>query len=109
MIYTVDKLIEDYHTQVKDKYPDIEFDRFTRICKSPFYFIRKVMEDKTFPVIQIKYLGKFLVYPGKVKAILRSLKLAKEKGTITPEDYETNSRDLIKFLKDHDETFITDN
>lgn len=109
MIYTTDKLIEDYYAQVKDKFPDIDFDRFARICKSPFYFIRKIMEDRTFPVIQIKYLGKFLVYPGKVKAVLRSLKLSKEKGTLTPEEYETNSKDLIKYLKDNDKTFDADN
>lgn len=109
MIYTTDRLIEDYYTKVKDKYPDIEFDRFSKICKAPFYFIRKAMEDRTFPLIQIKYLGKFLVYPGKVKAILKSLKLSKEKGTMTPEDYETNTKDLITYLKENDETFNADN
>ena len=109
MIYTTDKLVEDYYAQVKDKYPDIELERFARICKSPFYFIKKIMEDRTFPVIQIKYLGKFLVYPGKVKAILKSLKLSKEKGAMTPEDNETNTKDLIKFLKENNETFDADN
>ncbi len=99
MIYSVDNLIKDYHTQVKDKFPEISFEQFEKICKAPFYYIKKKMEDVNFPLIHIKFLGKFLVYSGKVKSLLNTFEKANEKGMMSPVDYENSTRALKNYLK----------
>lgn len=99
MIYTVDKSIKEYYTIAQAKHPDIPFEHFEKICKSPFYYIKKKMEDMSFPLIHIKYLGKFLVYSGKVKALLNSLNKAKDLGTIAPVEYEQSTIALKNYLE----------
>lgn len=99
MILQADKVIEQYFEKVKDKYPDIDYSRFEKICKMPFYFMRKQMENLNFPMIHIKYLGKFLVYAGKVQSFLRMINRRKDKNLITEEEYIENTKHLEEYLK----------
>lgn len=99
MIITADKLVSDYYNQVKDKYPEISFERFEKICKLPFYYIRKKIGNMSFPLIHIKYLGKFLVYPGKVEAYLRGFKTKLDKKEMTKEEFDDSTKPLSDFLK----------
>lgn len=107
MIYSVENSIKEYHNQVKDKYPDISFEQFEKICKAPFYYIKKKMEDMSFPLIHIKFLGKFLVYHGKVKSLLNTFEKANLAGTISPKEYEESTKALKNYLQN--EELIKDN
>lgn len=69
-------LIKLYYEQVKDKYPTIDIEAFTLICKSPFRFIKSQMERTDMPIIFIKYFGKWAVRPFTLKKKLDKLELS---------------------------------
>lgn len=83
-----EKSIKQYWEQVKDKYPNIDFDMFRKICRSPFNFTRQAMALKEMPRITIKYFGKFLIYSETFKKLLKWNERNISRGYITQERYE---------------------
>lgn len=98
MLLTTDRLIEEFYELNKEKYSNLSKDRIEKICKMPFYFIRSRMEDNSFPLIHIKYLGKFLVYPGKVKAYVKGFNKKLSNNNISVEDYDIQTKPLKDYL-----------
>lgn len=96
-------LIRDYYEEVKDQY-GISFDQFNAICRAPFIYFRKMMESMTFPLIHIQYFGKFVVYPGAAKKLIKGFLVSLRNGKITQEEFDIRT----KPLKDHIEAYDKD-
>jgi hypothetical protein len=95
-----DTLIKQYFEQVKDKYPDIDFARFEKICKSPFYYIKSIMEREDMPTILVKYLGKFRVFSGSIKTLLRENDTKLHFKHLTPERHQERKEFLEGKLRE---------
>lgn len=60
LIRSTDDNIKDYYNKVKKEYPDLTYNDFLKVCKSPFTFFRKAIESGNFQTILIKFFGKFI-------------------------------------------------
>lgn len=69
-----DIAIQQYYEEVKHLYPHVTFEQFKEVCKGPFDYTKVQMASGELPVIRLKYLGTFLVYPKRAEALLRRLK-----------------------------------
>lgn len=98
MILTADKLVEEFYEGIKEQYPDLNYEKIEKICKLPFYYIKSLIEASSFPLIHIKFLGKFLVYPGKVQVLMRMINRRFKEGKISKEEYEESTNDLQNYL-----------
>jgi hypothetical protein len=99
MIEQTEKTIEDYFKTISNKYSTLSLSDVENICKAPFYYIRKCMEQNDFPTIHIKYLGKFLVYKGKAKQMLQYITESFNKGEISKVDFDKSASNLKKYLE----------
>jgi len=95
-----DKLIKEYWEQVKEKYPNFTFEQFEKVCKAPFYFFKNCMESEGTPVIHIKYLGKFRLFPKSIRWLIRVNNKRKDRGFITEEEYLKRDEDYQFKLKE---------
>lgn len=95
-------LIEEYYKQVKDKYPSISFEKFVMICKAPFMFFRKAIESPDFPLVHVKYFGKFVVWPGNAKKIIDLMGIFLRSGRITQEQYDDRIKDLKVYVDEYE-------
>lgn len=104
-----DRAIKEYWEEVKHEYPDISFEDFRKICRSPFDFIKKCISGGEFPRILVKYLGKFKVFEGRIRNLMTKNQQLYEKGFRSEVDYERIKIDLANHLnriqneKDDDE------
>lgn len=101
MAEEVDDMIKEYFEEKGYVY-GVEFEHFSIICKTPFLFFRKMMELIELPLIKIKYLGKFLIYPGTIKSIHKAVTAQFERGEITAEEYQAKTINL-KLHEDDEE------
>lgn len=95
-----EKAIKQYYEEVKEKYPDLDYDKFREICRTPFEYIKKVIMGGMLPKILVKHLGKFRTFPTRVKERIKSNKVYFEKGFIEKEQYEAENLRLTNHLKD---------
>lgn len=98
MTLTADKLIEEFYETIKEQYPDLNYEKIEKICKLPFYYIKSLIESTSFPLIHIKFLGKFLVYPGKVQVLMRLMNRKLKEGKISKEEHQESVSDLQNYL-----------
>lgn len=105
-----DKVIAEYYETIKDKYPNIDFERFRLICRSPFLYIKLCIKSLVMPIIHIKYLGTFKVFPPKLKGALYGLELAYIQGKCDKEYYDKQKEFLVSHLKrlEDEENIIPD-
>lgn len=90
--------IKTYYEEVKDQYPDVTFAQFEEAIKASFYAFVKGMESVLFPIVKIKYLGKFLVYPAVAKAMMKKNDRDLVKGFITQEIHDIMNDNLQNYL-----------
>jgi len=95
-----DSLIKEYFNKVKGKYPDLSYEQFEKICKSSFYYIKSQIEKEEMPTILVKYLGKFEVFSGKLKTLLRENDDSLHFKVISPEKHAAKKEFLIKKLEE---------
>lgn len=97
--------IKEYYNEVKHLYPDIPYEQFVDICKQPFKFFKSKIEQDDMPNIDIKYFGKFRVFPATIKGELKDLDTKKQFGRISDENYERykeNLNNILKKIEEHD-------
>jgi hypothetical protein len=97
-LLTHDSAVKEYWETVKDKYPELTFEEVELICKSPFKAIREWIRDMSLPLISVKYLGKFRVFPGKIRSLIKENEGCIKHGVITQERYETRKAFLDNYL-----------
>lgn len=97
MTKSVDKLIAEYYDRVKHKY-DLDLDNFSDICKAPFIFFRKMIEQPTLPIIKIKYFGKFLIYSNSAKRMIKNLEVMKDNNQIDEETFINSIANLKRHI-----------
>lgn len=95
-----DKLIKEYWETVKEKYPNFTFEKFEKVCKAPFWFFKSQIESKETPVIHIKYLGKFRLYPKSIRRRIERNDYRKSMGKIDEETYNQRDSDYQIKLKE---------
>jgi len=95
--------IKGYWEEVKDQYPNLSFEQFAKICKSPFLHTKEEIRGSKYPVIFIKHLGTFKVYPKTLKDLLWSLGNFWNKKTVTEVDYNDRLAFLTNLKKQVDE------
>lgn len=65
--------ILEYVTLIKDQYPDLTEEQLIKVLRSNFKMISTAMASNDLCNIRIKYLGTFVVYPGRVKGIFKNV------------------------------------
>ena len=53
------------------EHPDISKEEVEKICKSVFSFVKHKIDDEEYDTIRLKYFGVFLIYPGKIKGLIK--------------------------------------
>jgi len=81
-------VIKEYFSQVRDQYPDLDYERFEEVCRSPFLFIKECIRSGALPVILVKYLGKFRVFSSSVAKLKRITKVYFDRGFMDEVEYE---------------------
>ena len=96
-----EKAIKEYYEQVKDKYPDIDFERFREICKAPFRYIVSRIREGNLPIIMVKHLGKFIPSIRRVRERLKTEQRFFEMKITTEEEFIKNSTYLQNYINDY--------
>jgi hypothetical protein len=102
VIDPIDLIKEYYEKEIEGKYPSLTLEKVSTICRAPFMFFRKMMESMDFPLIHVKYFGKFVVFPGRAKGIIKGLEYARDKGLITQEEFELKSTNLKLHIDEYE-------
>lgn len=95
----LDKIIAEYYEKVKDDYPPMSLEKFTKICKAPFWFINKQMSRPDMPVICVKYIGTWIVLSTRVETLLRKNKLRLMFKRIKEPEYLERKKFLLDLLE----------
>lgn len=83
--------IRQYYEQEKHKYPDMPYEQFKEICRSPSNFFKECIKSGRLPRIFVKYLGKFRVFPSRLKDEIRKYKRFFDKGIIDEETFKQDT------------------
>lgn len=83
MIKRSDDLIFDFAKTIVDQHPGLSQDDIYAICRSPFKAVTDQMKTGQLKDIRVKYLGTFVVFPGRVKGILNSLQKKVGSGKVS--------------------------
>ena len=92
-------LIRQYWDEVKDNYPDMDFEEFKAVCKRPFEYTKEQMESGELPTIRLKYFGTFLVYPKRARSALATVINMNKYKKIAKSEFERISTMLNKYLE----------
>lgn len=107
MVLEQDRAIQMYYEQVKHLYPDMPYADFHFICKYPSRFIKACIRNTDLlPIIHIKYLGKFKIYPGRLKKFLNEEVDMLRRGILTQAEFDHNQKFLKAYLSkiEHEQT-----
>jgi hypothetical protein len=78
--------IREYYEQVKDQYPpDLTYEQFEEICKSPFKAAKYYIKSNLFPIINFKNFGKMFAPKYRIKKRLEDIEGWYRHGAITEE------------------------
>ncbi len=96
-------LIKGFYDKIKEKYPDLTYSDVETIIKTPFRFIKLQLERPEMPTVLIKYFGKFTVFPGKLRTLIKendfdfkNKLISEEKHKLYKEGYEKKLKDLLE-------------
>lgn len=103
-LISTEDLIKGYWDKTKDKfppekYPDMDYDAFERICKTLFHYIRHHMQSNEMPTILVKGWGKFVVLSTQVQNLIIENKTKFKKGYRGEEAFLANQRGLDRLYK----------
>ena len=66
-------VLEDFIAENPELCRGLSYEDVRDICYTPYNVLRKEMSKGDLKTVNIKYVGKFIVYPGKVAGILRHM------------------------------------
>lgn len=108
-----DKMIKMYYEEVKEQYPDLTFEEFKKVCKSPFLAIIEWMKDPWLPWIKIKFLGQIKPFEGTVLDRIKVIKNRLESGDKYKsrdhlEKELAHMEQYLDLMKNYEQNFILD-
>lgn len=95
-----DVLVRGYFDTIKDKYPNLTKDQIEAIIKHPFRYIKSQLEKPSMPTVLIKYFGKFTVFPGKLRTLIKENDTKFRFNQISLEVYKERNETYSKKLKE---------
>lgn len=95
----MNKDIQDYYKQVKDKYPDISLKQFSDICNSPFKLVKEVMNNNNLKDIRLQYLGSFKVSSFRINKVVKSFTNRLDKGKITEDKFKQKTSIYNEYIE----------
>lgn len=95
-----EKLFKEFHSSIRDKYPELTYAQVEAIVKAPFRYIKTMMERDDMPTILVKYLGKFRVFSSKIKTLINQNDKSLKFGSITPEVHQERNEKYQSRLKE---------
>lgn len=104
-LLTLERIIEEYHIKVKEKYPNISKELFEKICKTPFHFIKDNMQSPSLPAIFIPEFATLAVTSKHMKAKIRENNSDLRYKLITPEKHlekQTIYLDILKRVEEYE-------
>jgi hypothetical protein len=90
--------IKEYWDIVKDNYPNITFEQFETVCKSPPKAIKQWIKNGDLPIIHVKYLGKIMVYKGTIIHRIKDIQRKYDLGYIPEHIYTKEKQYLEDYL-----------
>lgn len=79
--------IEEYYSEVKDRYVGVDFKQFKQICLSPFTLVRKVISEGSLKNIRLQYFAVFEASGSRIKYSKKTLEANYQRGVIPEERY----------------------
>lgn len=80
-----DDLIFEFAQTILEENPGLTPDDIYAICRSPFKAVTTQMKSGGLKDVRIKYLGNFMVFPGRVKGVLTNVQKGFNKQKVSPE------------------------
>jgi hypothetical protein len=93
------KLLKEFIDTIKDDYPDLTTHQLREICLYPFQFLAKLISEDYLSSFRIKYMGLFLVFPGKILGELKKLNSYATKSYCNPKTYWTKKVMILNYIK----------
>lgn len=92
----IEEIIKEfYNTVISQTNLNLTYEQVEVICKYPFYYIKNIIINRCGESIHLKYLGKFLIYPGSLLGLVRRRYTTFKNGDI---DKETVKKELDKYI-----------
>ena len=82
------EILHNFAKQIADQYPELTPDQIYEICRTPFKLAANEIRSGSLKNIRIKYLGTFMVFPGRVKGILNFATKGLQTNKITEERFQ---------------------
>lgn len=95
----LNKIIAEYYEKIKDDYPPMSLEKFSKLCKAPFWFFNKQMSRPEMPTVLIKHIGKLVVLSTRIETLLRKNKLRYICNRIKEPEYKERKIFLLALLE----------
>lgn len=97
------ELVTGYFEKVKDKYPELSYERLKEIILFPWFYLRDRMEDGKFESVRLKYFGEFSVPLCRAKRLLEEAKIRFSKQWLTPKQFFKIKSNLETYIANYEE------
>lgn len=97
--------IREFYERDKHKYPEMTYEEFRDVVQTPWKFLKAEMVKDSLEKVRFKYLGTFVVFPGRAKGVLKGLEISFKKHKIEPEIYFKRKETLENFINKHEEGY----
>lgn len=99
MILTTKELIKEFKKKNNIQLPE---DEIRKVVETPFLALKDAISSDKLESFRIKYLGKFIVYPKRVKFLKKNLEERKEAGKIIEnKEYLRLTKMFDEYLEKH--------
>ena len=93
------ELVAEFYNKIRQEYPDMTLEQCNDIVSAPFRQMKAGIMTPEFPTIRLKFFGTFVVYPERVKAILKNYTKMFKEHRMRPVRYFKKKEQLENFLK----------
>lgn len=64
-------LMSEFHQEIKEKYPDVDYNQIKDICFGPWMFLKKEMESGELKDVRFEFFGVFKVHEKRVDGMIK--------------------------------------
>ena len=99
-----DLVIEKYYNELDPK-PDMSFEDFQDICRTPFRHLQQKLSSRVLYDIRYKYFGKFTPKPNQLVWLLHNTRERCNKGLIEQKSYNATVVMITDYISSNTELF----